>query len=328
MCTSIDLVLFIPVFQYQKEQVDLFCKKHGMDDIKYQLPTRSPTNKKWDEPYFYNRHLLIDPNHQLLFCFVPKVGCTNLKLLIFTTLGAIPRTELGKSRDTVSQPKLELVMKQNSFIYLPEVTKKAALNTYTKYTIYRNPLERLASSYRSKVERYPLFSLKADNPHFNWLRKDIYSATHKDDYTEWEKDNGRKPINITFSDFIDYWLSHPIINKVDGYYDEHFLMISDMCQPCRTRFDFYGNFAHFDRDAKVLMDRIGASPSQLRGSYYSPEASTEKRMKQYYRSLSEQQKIKVIKKMALELEFHYTIFPEEKDCHKQILEIDVDLPAN
>ena len=279
-----------------------------------------------DEVYSFDRHMLLDDKHKILFCFVPKVGCTNLKLLVFVNQGLIKRSELLKARDAVNQVKLEAVMAQHSFMTATKKRKKLAFSKYFKFTMFRNPLERLASSYRSKVERFPLTGLHDARPHFNWLRKDIYSTLHKKEYAEWGEMGGVTPINITFSEFVDYWMYFPIVNKMDSQLDEHFLLINDMCQPCRTRFDFYGNFRHFDRDAQVLMSKIGAKSSDLRTGYYSEDTSTSAMMRRYYGTLSKHQKEEIIKKMALELEFLYAVFPEERDSHKNILNITFDIP--
>ena len=316
--------------QYQREKVDEFCTRFGLNDFKYQLPTPAPNNLrgKQNEVYSYNRHLLLDDKHDILFCFVPKIGCTNLKLLVFVSQGIIRRSELRKARDEVDQRALEGAMFRNSFISVKDDSRKVtAIQSYYKYTMFRNPLERLASGFRSKVERFPLVGLNLDSPHFNWFRMDIYKAAHPQEFKVWKMNKGKKAINITFPDFIDYWTHNSVLNKVDGYLDEHFLMITEMCQPCRTRFDFYGNFRHFARDAQVLIDKIGGSSSDLRQGYYSDDtASTDSRMRLYYSSLSLSQKRDILGKMALELEFHYTIIPEERDSHKLILGIDNDLP--
>ena len=220
-------------------------------------------------------------------------------------------------------------MSENSFHSVrDDYTKLMALQTYYKFTMFRNPLERLASSYRSKVERFPLLSLSNGAPPFNWLRKDIYMTIRHREYMSWRRNFGRTPVNISFADFVQYWTHFQVLNKLDGYLDEHFMMISDMCQPCRTRFDFYGNFHHFERDAEVLIHRIGANSSDLRQGYYSEGDSTEKQMKVYYSTLTREQKRALLSKMALELDFHYSIFPEERDSHKQILDIEEDIPMS
>ena len=248
---------------------------------------------------------------------------------MFVSQGEIPHSELGKARDKVNQGALEGAMFRNSFISVHDMQRKqSALQSYYKYVMFRNPLERLASSYRSKVERFSCIGLNDAQPHFNWLRKEIFSSLRPNEYMAWKEDNGINPVNISFSEFIEFWLHNPIVNKIDGYLDEHFLTISDMCQPCRTRFDFYGNFNHFDRDAQVLVDRIGASSSDLRQGYYSEDSSTDQRMRVYYSTLTETQRIAVLKKLSLELEFYYSIFPEEWQSHKTILDVDISIPLS
>ena len=268
--------------------------------------------------------MLTDDQHKVLFCFLPKVGCTNLKLVFYVNQGLVPRIELSKPRDEVEQTWLEIAIQENSFQSLNSTEKKRDLATYFKFVMMRNPLERLASAFRSKIERYALSGTRNHQPHYNWARKEIYRQTHPLKYRDWIRTGGSNPVNITFSDFIDYWL-HPRL--IDFKYDDHFMSMLHICQLCVTKFDFYGNFRHFDRDAEVLIQMVGASSSDLRQGYYTEDTSTEERMRLYYSSLSRSQKRAVLQKMAMELEFHYTIFPEERDSHKQILQIDDDLDS-
>ena len=275
-------------------------------------------------PLAFSRHILLDDIHQILFCFLPKVGCTNLKLLFFASQGLIPYSELQKTRDSIDQDRLMKVVHRQSLegnklgLY-PDLQSL----DYFKYVMVRNPLERLASAYRSKIERFNLTGRLKDTPHYNWARRAIFKRVYPVEYRKWVKEGMKRQVAISFSDFITYWLQP---NLIEFKYDDHFMSFLHICQPCRTRFDFYGNFRHFDRDAQVLIDKIGASSSDLRQGYYSDDtSSTDQRMRLYYSTLSQSQKTDVLRKMALELEFHYTIFPEERDSHKQILGFDYDL---
>ena len=267
--------------------------------------------------------MLLDSEHKVLFCFVPKVGCTNLKLLFFVTQGVVPRSELYKSRDEVNQTTLDRAMNKHSFRSKDNHSKMAIMKSYFKFTMFRNPLERLASGYRSKIERFELVGTNDGKPPYNWLRKAIFKHTHPQLYSKWAKNRGNTSVSIKFCDFVDFWL---VSQRPDFKFDEHFMLITDICQPCRVRFDFYGNFNRFERDVQVLVSKIGANSTDLRSGYYSEDTSTEERMQQYYSTLSEAQKRQVLKKMALELEFYYTIFPEENDRHKAILRIPDNLP--
>ena len=159
----------------------------------------------------------------------------------------VPRSQLQASRDKVDQEMLEGVQFANSFLSRSNTQRNFALNHYFKFMMYRNPLERLLSGYRSKVERFPLTGLEDEQPHYNWLRKAIYENMHPAKYQQYLLRGGAPPVNISFSDFIDYWLTRPesLVN------DEHFKTIFSLCQPCRIRYNFYGNFKNFSTDSQV-----------------------------------------------------------------------------
>lgn len=229
--------------------------------------------------------------------------------------------ELYKTRDAVNQETLEDAIREFSFMGLSQERKKHILNSYYKFMMYRNPIERLISAYRSKVERFPLSGLDYEEPHYNWLRMNIYRYKHPQQFRDWHSAKGRKPINISFPDFIDYWLYRGGLK-----FDEHFQTIYSMCDPCQVRYDYYGNFNSFEKDAEVLMRHIGANSKLLRRGYYSEGRKTSELAPQYYSLLSSQQKALIVNKLALDLSFYYSIFPLERDSHKIVMGIDHEVP--
>ena len=184
----------------------------------------------------------------------------------YLSLGMVPRSQLQASRDKVNQELLEGAQYAQSFLSRSDTQKSFALNHYFKFMMYRNPLERLLSGYRSKVERFPLIGLDDNTPHYNWLRKEVYKVTHPLLYEEYLRTEGARPVNISFSDFIDYWLTQPESLKVD----EHFRSIFSLCQPCRVKFNFYGDFKNFNTDSEVgaTLSSI-AMPSYFRDMVWS-----------------------------------------------------------
>lgn len=300
--------------QLQQKQVKIFCKLYKFD-MEFTLP-KSPY-----QDLILSRHLLVDDHTKTLFCFAPKVACTNLKLALFYTLGLITKEDLDKSRDDIDQNKLEDNIILTSFISRRKSERIKIVKGYFKFVMYRNPLERLLSAYRSKVRRYPLVGLQKDVPHYNWLRRHIFAYTHPSDYKEWILHGGQYMVNISFNDFIDYWLAYDLSN------DEHFRTVFNLCEPCRISYNYYGNFKTFLKDASVFTHRIGANSKVLRVGYYENNGNinTEKLVQVYYRELNIYQKLALIRKLSLELDFYYHIFPPEKDSHKQILGIEYDI---
>ena len=159
-------------------------------------------------------------------------------------------------------------------------------------------------------------------PHYNWLRRRIFAYTHPLDYKSWILHRGQAMVNISFADFIDYWLTYDLSS------DEHFRTIFSLCEPCRVHYHYYGNFKMFDKDARVFLNRIGGNAELLRSGYYEDVSSiaTNQLLNHYYEQLNLYQKLAVIRKLSMELDFYYNVFPTEMDSHKQILGIDYDIP--
>ena len=287
-----------------------------MFDVKFHLP-RSPY-----KDLILSRHLLVDDHTKTLFCFAPKVGCTNLKLALFYAQGLIKKDDLIKPRDDIEQNKLEECIILTSLLSRNKPERIAIIKSNFKFIMYRNPLERLLSAYHSKVGQYPLVGLKEDMPHYNWLRRHIFAYTHPIDYKSWILHKGQTIVNISFADFIDYWLTYDLSS------DEHFRTIFSLCEPCRVHYHYYGNFKMFDKDARVFLNRIGGNAELLRSGYYEDVNSipTNQLLNHYYEQLNLYQKHAVIRKLSIDLDFYYNVFPTEKDSHKQILGIDYDIP--
>ena len=226
----------------------------------------------------------------------------------------------------MNDERLEGVMFQESFLNRNDFNREFILRHYFKFMMVRNPLHRLVSGYRSKVQRFPLTGLNDTKPHYNFLRKSIYLHQHPKEYTEYLKKRGKTKINITFSDFIDYWLEQPEEIK----FDDHFRSMFKLCQPCRARFNFYANFKNFKEDAQVLAERVNARPEFIRASYHSESETTESLSPSYYAQLTETQKLAVLKQVELDLDFYYHLFPKEKGTHNSILGIDkaVSIPLS
>ena len=193
------------------------------------------------------------------------------------------------------------------------------LSSCYKFMVYRNPAERLVSAFRDKIEKYPLKGLLSYTPHFNLARQKIYKTNYPDKFEKWKAQGGKEEIHITFVEYINHWLDHSM--------NEHFSSIFGVCQPCQVRYSYYGKFSTYEQDMQVLMDHIGANTSHLAASYYEKKGKpTSELVTDYYKSLMREQKEAVIKKLAVDLLFYYTIFPEERDSHKVFMDTDIDVP--
>ena len=74
------------VLQFQKGQLDEFCKLYS-------------NNTEWQVslPTLY-RHLLFDKTSEAMFCYVPKSGCTHLKIMFLVNQGLISQSAVSNLR--------------------------------------------------------------------------------------------------------------------------------------------------------------------------------------------------------------------------------------
>ena len=310
------------MIQFQQRQVLEFCSDYDELRLLYSLPDEL-THKD-----YFNRHLLRNKDSDILYCFVPKSGCTNLKALFYISQGLLPISVLNQSQPKLNAQVENLLIKY-SFRGLSTMSCIKSLKNSYKFAMWRNPLERLASSYGDKIQLFPLIS---SSGLLHSMRRRIYRHMAIHEHEKWVRNGGQTLVpatiaesnfTISFSDFIDYWL----LGKKTAE-DEHFQTILHLCQPCRVHYDFYGNFNNFNADAQVFIRKLGVKTSYLRHGYYRNKTNTNHitELHMYYHQLDYQQKKAVLHTLSKELDFYYRLFPKERDSHKSILQIDDELP--
>ena len=220
------------------------------------------------------------------------------------------------------QPRLAQPLRKILLNSRHEGNYQTLLSHYFKFVMFRHPLERLLSGYRSKMSfamRKEVSEKGRDIQTGKLLdeKRDLIFHAHPREYGIWEAENESYPLKILFSDFVDYWLKSGNLSN-----DPHFNTMLRICKPCSVQYDYYGNFKTFEEDTRIVMDRIGASEGELRPQYPDPSG---KLISQYYGQLNISQKIGIVKKLAADLELYYKVFPSEEDSHKQMLGIDIDL---
>ena len=223
----------------------------------------------------------------------------------------------------MNDPKLQWVVNTYSFVAKNNTECEKDITTYYKFVMYRHPLDRLLSAYRDKVRLTPMHTLADVVIYHNWYKKMVYKHTHPVLYKKWAAKNGMTPINITFTDFITFWLE---AKDPWALQDPHFIPMSQLCDPCRTRFHFYGDFDNFDQDASVLFEKIGGDLKSLHPGYYKDtKQTTHNLVKDHFSLLTLEQKRGVLKRLSPELDFYYQIFPSKRNSHKEILDMTDDL---
>ncbi len=191
------------------------------------------------------RHLIVNDKHQLLYCYVPKVGCANWKRVFSMLYGDAPDVEDIKK---VNHTSMKLLASY------PPHEVQYRLRTYFKFMFVRHPLDRLLSAYRNKFGK-----------HFaDFERKyGVYIVKHFRSNPP-ENPSGN---DVTFSEFLGY-----VSQTAKEQMNEHWSRYVDLCQPCHVGYDFIGYYERFHEDTEFLLnilqlDKVVRFPSKQ--SYYS-----------------------------------------------------------
>ncbi|KAJ7398567.1 Carbohydrate sulfotransferase 14 [Pitangus sulphuratus] len=200
---------------------------------------RSMPRSVWDLPAGQRRtllrHLLVSDKYRFLYCYVPKVACSNWKRILKVLDGALESVDVQGKMDHKSDLVFLGDMKPEEISY--------RLKHYYKFLFVRNPMERLLSAYRNKFGEIKEYQQKYGVEIVRRYRK-----------------NGRNSAgdDVTFSEFLQYLLDEDVERM-----NEHWMPIYNLCQPCAVRYDFIGSYERLRDDADHVLERIQA-PSFIR----------------------------------------------------------------
>ena len=95
-------------------------------------------------------HILVSDKHKALYCYIPKVSCTNWKEVFIVMNGKATRDKVKG----FPIPKIHSVTQKGGY-RLPSYSNNDILHrlqTYTTFLVVRNPFSRTLSTYREKFE--------------------------------------------------------------------------------------------------------------------------------------------------------------------------------
>ncbi|KAL6033229.1 hypothetical protein STEG23_000038 [Scotinomys teguina] len=199
--------------------------------------------------------IYVEDKHKILYCEVPKAGCSNWKRILMVLNGLASSVynishgavHYGKHLKTLNSFDLEGI--------------RMRLNTYTKFVFVRDPMERLVSAFRDKFEHpnsyyHPVFGKAIIKKY----RPNVYAET---------LNNGS---GVKFKEFVYYLLdAHRPVGM-----DIHWEKVSKLCYPCFINYDFIGKFESLEEDANYFLQMIGA-PKELKFPNFKDRHSSDER---------------------------------------------------
>ncbi len=194
-------------------------------------------------------------------------------------------------------------------------------NSYYKFMFVRNPLERLVSGFRNKIE--PPLSYAKLNKFPDFVKSTILNQYRQGELLEWRrahrvKDGNPPEISVTFQEFVRSLIEESNSNTLN----EHFRPSVDICHPCLARFHFYGNFRNISSDVRQLVKKFGTEQRFYRDrSLHNTSDQTYSKLRKYYRQLTHRDKLQLVGRLYEDLLFYYTLYPSERWSHYELLGI-------
>ncbi|KAG7270681.1 hypothetical protein CRUP_030408 [Coryphaenoides rupestris] len=214
--------------QTRRDQVLESCRAHGATSPKRRVLT--PEDLK---------HLVVDEQHQLLYCYVPKVACTNWKRVMMVLTGG------GKYSDPMEIPSNEAHLTSN----LKTLNQYSIADINHRLKTYLKFMFRLVSAYRNK------FTLKY-NASFHKRFGTRIVRRYRSNATREALQSGA---DVTFREFAAY-LTDPGTTARDKPLNEHWQPVYQLCHPCHIHYDLVGKYETLEEDANYLLWLATAGP--------------------------------------------------------------------
>ncbi|CAL4102190.1 unnamed protein product [Meganyctiphanes norvegica] len=243
-------------------------QQHRRRDLKQVCSGLS--NSSMTQDYLYHNqkllsHLLVDHKYRAVYCYIPKVACTNWKKLWLQMKNITYKTSTeAHSKSAYLRMNIRKI-KSKEYWYV--------MKTYKKFMIVRNPIERLVSAYRNKFEH-------SYNESIFW-KMSINIMQH---YRKWTD----VPINatlVTFKEFVQF-----LIDSVTQGEDlnEHWKSYEGLCHPCAIQYDYIGRYESLSEDSNQILRELKV-PSNLQFPEFRPK-NTLTLVQQYLDTLHPQQR--------------------------------------
>lgn len=176
-------------------------------------------------------HLFVDNKYKVLYCYIPKAGCTLWKNLLSAIHqnNPLPHNEMSIHTNKMLQKQGIKTLQTKT-----PITRDHILKTYQKFLFVRDPLERLVSAYRDK------FEFNGDPNLYQHAK--AMAKLYRD-----PNDVDVKSNPVTFSEFVKYVLSK--------HFNEHWSTFDSLCSPCAVNYTYIGKAHSFVEDSvHVLTD--------------------------------------------------------------------------
>ena len=230
------------------------------------------------------RSILVSDKHKALYCYVPKVACTNWKQVFLVMNGKSTHNKVkALTLSEIHATKQPTLDQHSTYDILHR------LQTYKTFLFVRNPFSRMLSVYREKFET-------ADTDNSRMYREDFGNRIHIR-YGNHSELKGKKPptggYNVTFQEFVKFVVDPKLVNiEGKGLQDQHWMPMIYSCLPCTVDYDIIGHLETLEIDAANILEQIGGSEYMdlvVGKSRHGTDSSQRKTLRKYFAQLTDEE---------------------------------------
>ncbi|KAG7243249.1 hypothetical protein INR49_011688 [Caranx melampygus] len=191
------------------------------------------------------QHIYVDDTHGLMYCYIPKVACSNWKRVMAVLKRGRPY------QDPMSFTPY-FVHFSNGLTLLSSFSNteiKVKLKHYTKFMFVRDPFVRLISAFRDK------FMNPREYYYQNYGRYMLVHYGNQSNPPKKVDEAFQSGVRPSFYNFIQY-LVDPLTQR-RGPFQEHWRQMHQLCHPCHIQYDFIGHQETLQEEAEDLLMSLG-----------------------------------------------------------------------
>ncbi|XP_069693257.1 carbohydrate sulfotransferase 11 isoform X2 [Periplaneta americana] len=211
-------------------------------------------------------HLLVDEKHRLLYCYVPKVACTNWKRVFMILTGLVNTSDPLKIPASVAHRK-DIITRLSNY---SSTEIENILQSFTKFLFVRHPFERLLSAYHNKLEQHYQSSKYFQSRFGRLIIKHYRQNPSNESLTRGD--------DVTFKEFAAY-----LTGQKEIVFNEHWKPIYDLCHPCTISYDIIGKYETLDQDSEFILKQVGETGISF--PHAPKSSSTTSNLRKYFGTL-------------------------------------------